>query len=575
MADRDVTVDILARDKTGPAVQSTTRNLKEVDGQAKKTAAAAKAITDQWSRGLSRVAGAAGRWANSGDTAGKRFARGIASGVGAVSKIGGQIGEGLSKAVAAAGPYVQVAVAGVLASAALAVAPALGGAIVGGAGLGGVVGGLLVAAKDARVAAAFGDLKETAGSQLQDAAKRFVPATLDAVNRAKAIFAGMVPDLRQLFDVSATWLGPLTERIGRGAQAALSGITAAVSKAGPIIKVIGEGVENVLRGVGDGFRMLSDNGASMALALKGVFFIVEVAVRGVFFVLNVLIEAFEKVASVVPGLKGKLEELRTGQDGAKVSAFNLSGGFQALAGDANAAAAGITRVKEKADEFVENNLSLRDAQIQAGNAIKETTAAINANAGAHGLNTQKGRQNEAALNALAGAFNREADAGDKSGLSAGKASDAYHRNRAALVSMAEKAGYSRQKAQELAAQLLKVPKNVHTDINANTGAAKAAVDSFQKKINGLKGKTVNVTVRITSKGDHYIPGVGTQLKNAAGSAWGEAAGGTTARTGGPTKVEVTSAVQVMLDGQPFYGYVTRAVDESERRQEWRSRVGKR
>ncbi|MEE3918185.1 hypothetical protein V2I01_04810 [Micromonospora sp. BRA006-A] len=77
--------------------------------------------------------------------------------------------------MSAAGPYVQIALMGVLAAAATAAGPALAGAIVGGAGLGGVVGGLMIAAKDARVASAFDGLKEEIGTGLQDAASGSSP----------------------------------------------------------------------------------------------------------------------------------------------------------------------------------------------------------------------------------------------------------------------------------------------------------------------------------------------------------------------------------------------------------------
>ncbi|MEU5939409.1 hypothetical protein ABZ807_09480 [Micromonospora sp. NPDC047548] len=516
MADRDVEVDILLRDKTSPGVKSTERNIKRVGDQGNKVTAQLNKGFAQWGRGFSKVGGAAHRWASSGDSAGKKFVRGIGSGLGKLAELGGSVGGGLSKAVSSAGPQVALAMSAVLVSAAVAAGPAVAGAIVGGAGLGGVVGGVLIASQDARVAGAFDDLKETVGTQLQTAAGRFVPATLDAVKRAKGLFAGMLPSLRRIFDVSATWLGPLTDRIGRGAQAALSGIAAAVTKAGPVISVVGEGIQRLLAAVGDGFRMLSDNGAAMGLALKGVFLILEVGVRGVFFMLNLLTEAFEKVARFVPGLSGKLKELENSQDGAKTSAFNLSGGFQALAGDANGAAAGITNVRQKADEFVNSNISLARAQIASRDAVRNATDAIKENAKAKMSNKERADANMTSLLNLADAFNTETEAGDKSGISAGKAAAAYSTNRAKLIAMAEKAGFSKTKAAELAAQLLKTPKNVNTNINVNTGPATTKLETFMKQVRKADGTVANVTVQVTTKGDHRIPGVGTQVRRWGG-----------------------------------------------------------
>ncbi|WP_409074065.1 hypothetical protein [Micromonospora chalcea] len=584
MADRDVTLDVVARDKTGPAIQSVNRNLKsvekswkDVDGQGKRTLSAAQHIASQWGGAFSKMGGAASRWANSGDSASKKFVKGVGSGITKLADLGGTIGGSLSKAISASGPYVQVAVAAVVVSAAAAAAPAIAGAIVGGAGLGGIVGGVLIASRDARVASAFSSLKDEAGDQLTQAAGRFVPATLDAIGRAKKAFQGMLPDLKRIFDVSATWLGPLTDSLGRAAQAALSGITQAVTKAGPIIKAIGDGIEMIGRAVGKMFADLSDNGESMALALKGVFLLVASSITTVGQALNFLTETFEFFVNRIPGGKKLLDSMTKSQDGAKSSAFNLTGGFLKLGEGADAAADGISRAKEKADEFADANLSLRDAQINAKNAIADATKTIKENGEAKGFNSRKGRENEAALNALATAFNTEAVAGERSGRSAKDAAAAYSNNRAKLVAMAEKAGYSKTQAEKLAAQLLKVPKNVNTDINVNTQSAFTKLETLQKKIRDTKGKTVTISVQVLSNGNHRMPG-GGQLTFAGYNSWrGAADGAMTSRTGGPTKVEstVNQTLNVSLDGAPFYGYTARAIAESERRTAWRQKVGKR
>ncbi|MER5703475.1 hypothetical protein ABT023_16240 [Micromonospora sp. NPDC002296] len=586
MADRDVEVDAVLRDKTGPGVQSVARNLKQVerswkdvDGQGKKTVAAAQQIAGQWGRGLSKISGAASKWANSGDSAGKRFVRGVGAGIGKLASLGGQIGGSLSKAVSAAGPYVQVALAAVLAAAAVAAAPAIAGAIVGGAGVGGILGGVMIARKDARVAGALDDLSERVGSGLQDAAKRFVPATLGAIKEAEGAFRGMRANLKRIFDVSANWVAPLTRSLGKAASLALDGITKAVTKAGPIIAVIGQGVESIGAAVGKFFADLSDNGASMALALKGVFFLVSSSIENTGKVLNFLVEAFEFFVNKIPGGKQMLDSMAASQDTAKTSTFNLASGFQALATDSNAAALGITRVKERSDELVNGTIGLARAQIASRDATRQASQAIAENATAKLTNRQRSDANKTALLNMADAFNQEADAGDKSKISAQQASTAYATNRQRLIAMAEKAGYTAGQAQALAARLLKIPKNVTTSINANTSAAMSKVETFQKKVRNLQGKTVTITVRVNNRtGDHYIPGVGTQVKGSAatnGGAWASAAGDTTARTGGPRRTEIALTNSVYLDGTLLYRTVDRRIAESEQRTAWRQKVGTR
>ncbi|MCT2277990.1 hypothetical protein M3G91_10170 [Micromonospora chalcea] len=581
MADRDVDIDANLRDKTGPGVRSVERNLKkveksyrDVDGAGKKTLAAASQIAGQWGRGLSKVTGAASRWANSGDSAGKRFARGLGSGISKVGQLGATIGGGLSKAVSAAGPYVQVALAAVVVGAAVSAAPAIAGAIVGGAGLGGVVGGLLIASKDARVASAFDGLKEEVGSGLQEAAGRFVPASLEAVKEARSAFRGMMPDLRRLFDVSATWVSPLTRSVGRGLQSMVSGITQAVTKAGPVVRAIGSGIEMVGGAVGRVFADLSDNGTSMAAGLKGLFVIVAGAITNAGKALNFLVESFEFFVNRIPGGKAALERWVGASDGAKGSTLNLAGGFQALADDADAAASGLTKARQAADDAVDSNIGLAQAQIAARDATRQARQAIDENSKSKMTNKQRADANMTALLQMASAFNQEAEAGDKSKISAGAASAAYATNRQRLVEMAMAAGKSKAEAETLAARLLKIPKNVNTDVNVNTGSAFKQLATFQKMVSGLKGKTVPIRVQVLSNGNHRLPGGGQLTFDGAaggGASW-RSGGDGTARAGGPTPVQVESTVLVNLDGQPFRQMTARAIDQRERRAAWRQRM---
>ncbi|MBQ1042364.1 hypothetical protein KBX03_07580 [Micromonospora sp. C72] len=583
MADRDVTIDILARDKTGSAIQSTNRNLKsvekswkDVDGQAKRTIAAAQKIAGDWGRSLTRVSGATKRWADSGDGAGKKFVKGLFSGIEKVGDLGSSIGGSLSKAVSAAGPYVQVAMAALLVGAVLTAAPAIAGAIVGGAGLGGVVGGLIIAAKDARVASAFDDLKEDIGSGLQDAAKSFIPAALDAIDVARDAFDDLLPHLRRLFDTSSTWVAPLTRSLGRAAESLLSGITDAVTKAGPIIAVIGQGIELVAKRIGEMFSMLSDNGQSMALALKFVFALVAGAIQQAAVALNFLVEAFEFFVKRLPGGKALLDSMKSSQDSAKTSAYSLGGGFQALADDANGAANGITSLKQKADDLANSNISLARAQIASRDAIRQASDALKENSKAKLTNKERADRNMTALLNMADAFNTEADAGDRSGISAHKASEAYATNRAKLIAMAEKAHYSKQAAEELANRLLKIPKNVNTDVNVNTAGASAKLETFIKRARQADGTVINYTVRVTSTGDHHIPGQGKQLKGFAGYQSWQGAGdntGGTSRSGGPTVVQntFTPNITVLVDGKEVRAVVKHEIAAYDRQQ----RIGRR
>ena len=124
---------------------------------------------------------------------------------------------------------------------------------------------------------------------------------------------------------------------------------------------------------------------------------------------------------------------------------------------------------------------------------------------------------------------------------------------------------------------------------------KAAADdfnAFRDRVNaalaGIKDQTVVVNV-VTRQG-LGLGGMGQSraVGMAAGNAWqpavwaaafaaGEsfAAGRGGGRVGGPTPVAVEQTVNVLLDGQPFKAIVTTELARSERRQAWRAKTGRR
>ncbi|MEE3918183.1 hypothetical protein V2I01_04800 [Micromonospora sp. BRA006-A] len=145
---------------------------------------------------------------------------------------------------------------------------------------------------------------------------------------------------------------------------------------------------------------------------------------------------------------------------------------------------------------------------------------------------QRADANKTALLSMAQAFNTEAEAGERSGISAAKASEAYATNRARLVAMAQKAGMSKKAAEELAASMLTIPRNVKTDVNVNTKTAASQVETIKKSIQTIKGKTVTITVQVLRSGNHRMPG-GGQLTSTARPAQRDGGPGRTARRHAP------------------------------------------
>lgn len=117
-------------------------------------------------------------------------------------------------------------------------------------------------------------------------------------------------------------------------------------------------------------------------------------------------------------------------------------------------------------------------------------------------------------------------------------------------------------------------------------------DNVNRALNGietLKTIRINANVYVTGGGtaaggvdqrtgnsrNAGLSGL-TSWQRVAAALGGERTGGTS-RTGGPTQVQVHSehSISVNLDGQPFRRMTARAINESERRAEWRARNGRR
>lgn len=586
MVERDVTIDATWKDSTSPGVRQTTESVQRVSRAADRSKSTVKRVAEDWGRGFDRIGAAARRWADGGDGASRRWTAGALRGLAGLSRMGGRIASHVSSAVEAAGPHVKVALVGMLAAAAVAATPALAAALVGGAAGGGIVGGLLIASRDVRVKAALSGLGDDVTTQLQDAAAAFVPATVDAVTRARLEFQGLLPDLRRIFDSTAGLVGPLVSKIGAGMRLVVRGIADAVERAGPVVDAIGDTVVVVSREVGQAFRDLSDNGESMALALRGVGHLVASSINLAATAVNAFTEAFELAVKVLPGGERLLRSMSSGVDEAAAGATRLSGGFQAAAEDAEAAAAGMTKVREAADQLVAGNLSLRESQIASREAIRQANATIEENGRRHGLATAKGRENERQLIALARAFNAETEAGTRSGLSADKAAAAHRRNKRALEEAARAAGYTEQQVADLVAAYLTVPAQAATTVRANGAvAALTAIQRLRAEAERFDGSTYTATARLNyviyGKPKSAPGGLGIGGSQFVGGAAGDSDwmssrfGDRTARTGGPVEVTSDVAVSVLLDGAPFYAHTERVVAEHQAAAAWRARTGRR
>lgn len=313
-------------------------------------------------------------------------------------KIGKSFSEELSGLGEAAGPALVVGAV----AAAPAIAAVISGAVVGGVGIGGIAGGLLLASKDPRVSSALDALKKETGDRLKDAATPFVPVALNGIHEIDAALQGI--NFKGLFSDAAKEAAPLIEGVVVAVEGLGHGITDLVHNAGPAVAAIGQGIGELGQTIGAGLAELSSNGKEGADALTNVFAIVNVGTEYVFGLLDVLTKVYgvmREGSNLLPGVAdafraisdaggsvGHLTKATTDQGAAAAKAATAN---KELAAAAEAAAAAARGEKGALDEVSNAIKAQTDPVFAVVNAQKELTTATDAYNGAvkkHGKNSE-------------------------------------------------------------------------------------------------------------------------------------------------------------------------------------------
>lgn len=211
---------------------------------------------------------------------------------------GAKLKEMWSTAGEAAGPALGIAAA----AAAPFVGAAISGAVIGGAGLGGIAGGLLIASKDPKVSSALDALKKETGDRLKDAATPFVPVALAGIHEIDGALKGI--NFKGIFADAAKFSGPLINGIADLVSGLGRGITDLIHNAGPAVKAIGDGIGEIGNAIGDGFSELSKDGKQGADALQDLFTVIDGGIRITFGLIDGLTRLYgylEKINSLTGG----------------------------------------------------------------------------------------------------------------------------------------------------------------------------------------------------------------------------------------------------------------------------------
>ena len=274
-----------------------------------------------------------------------------------------------------------------------AFAPLLGagiaGLVVGGLGLGGIVGGVLVAARDPRVKSAFGDLKSDLGDALELDAAPFVPVVESGIKGIKVAFDQI--DLKGIFANLAPQVTPVLNGVLDLVVSLGDALKNISATSGPVLAELGSDFRNLGRTLDQGISSLSDNSEQEAQALHDLFGIIDGAIGTVFALVNALTEAYGAFHKLLDlSLVGGFMALQDGsqgvtdavkaQVGAVVDAANANGELGDSAREAAAAnkeeADSIKSVATELKKSTDPAFALLDAQDQVTKAQSAYNKAV-------------------------------------------------------------------------------------------------------------------------------------------------------------------------------------------------------
>jgi hypothetical protein len=399
----------------------------------------------------------------------------------------------LSPAAAAIGGGLAAGVATVLTT-------AVAGAIIGGSAGAGIVGGLIAASRDQAVQAAAAELGDTALAMFEESFASFGPVTVEALAIVRRQLLGMEGDLDRLGAATSRFVAPLTEGIGTGVTDIFGEIVDLAERADPVIAALGDSFVNLGDAVADGLDLLEDNANEAGRALTLLLTVVEGLVRGVFHFINAASEAYGWMESIGGILRGDLSPAIRNlyEDEYEVASateeHNRKLQEQALQMEAVRDAS--VQYADALDRIKDQNLTAAEATLRYKDALDEAKDALD-------KKTAVSREEDAALIDLAQSSNNLTNALDDQGRSASEAAAHHKRLRQDFIRAAEAAGYSKKEAAALADQYLKIPRNVRTNVQAETDAARREIAAYKAQLASI-ARTITTRFNVDARGNATV-----------------------------------------------------------------------
>lgn len=437
-------------------------------------------------------------------------------------QLGDDAGQGFgAKLIGRAGPLLaslpvspQALGAGVALAAVLSlpVAAALSGAVLGGVGIGGIVGGVALVKDDPRIATALTGIKQQASVILRDAAQPLVPSVERAVDKAKFKIDELKPAFKNIFSVSGILVDPLVDGALKGIKSAIQGASNAISAARPVVQALGQAFADTGKTLGDFLTSIAKDGPAAADAIRNLSEVINFTLGSALDSVHKLTAGWGLLRQSWAMLHGDTKTMAqyvvdtasaasAQEDAAKAAAENeraLSGTTLAMQRYRDEAAGATKATKGQADSLRDLYAASRlvnDQQLTLAESTLAYRSAVDQAKTAVDRKKKVSDAEQGSLLALARSTNTLTGSMEKSGATTKELTKHSNDSRAAFIALAEKMGYTRDQARDLAKKYLAVPENVKTNVAA-PGLAKAKSDAaaFLTYANDLNGMRIRVSV---------------------------------------------------------------------------------
>jgi hypothetical protein len=487
-------------------------------------AATSRAFHTGMTQGAGRSGEEAGRRA--GEGANRGLKKSLLFGGGGPKNIFISIASSLASAlddgISALPTEVKAAIVGGILLAAPTAGAILGAAVTTALGLAVAGLGILLAAQFEQVRDRAGDFATNVRNTLVQAASKFAPAVIQALDLIEAKITQLAPTIKRIFDVAATYVAPLTGALTEGLESFVNMLDDSVFDIKPFIEILAVGLRDLLNTVSEGLRRLANSGQEGTLALRDLFNILEFLTMSLFGVIFLLIKInrlfhdfldfavkLSPVLAIVVSILRK--EIPDANREAIKTGFDLENGIDGIVS--------ATKREEKAAKDLAKGLkSLSEAtyeniqvDIDFERSLDNITESLQENGRTLDIHTEKGRRNvESFIKGLKDAEARAINRIQVQGYTAQQASALYDQEIAQLRNVAHQAGITDEKFDELFGQIVDVASLRISSTEIGVDALAAGLD--EATVNALNLLGVMNTIKRT-----FIGGAigGAQVKGYA------------------------------------------------------------